>query len=422
MTIRELIFWTFDFMQGGKVNYQLRDIKYKFNNGVHHDALQNILSHAIQFTHFYKNFDKNNFNSFPIINKTLIRNEIDDFICHLVKKEQLFKAITSGSTGTPFIVFHDQEKKQRNTADTIFFAGKAGYKLGEPLHYFKIWNKINRKGPVKAFMENIIAQDVTSMSDHNIFKLLERLKKKKSLHFIGYSSAYDALINYIIRSEYDTKDIKIKSAIAMSEGISEETKKLMHMFFGVHCVSRYSNVENGIIAQQPIGKTYFEINHASYHVEILKMDKNEPAELGETGRIVVTDLYNFAMPLIRYDTGDVAIMEKNSATGINQLSKIEGRKMDLVYDTTGNLVSSFTITNQMWKYPEIIQYQFIQKEKKKYLFILNIDKPFVREPELIEEFKIYFGSDADFFIEYVNEIPLLNSGKRKKVINEYKSL
>jgi phenylacetate-CoA ligase len=58
------------------------------------------------------------------------------------------------------------------------------------------------------------------------------------------------------------------------------------------------------------------------------------------------------------------------------LSKVEGRKMDLVFNTNGNLVSSFTITNNMWLYPEIKQYQFIQTDKKNYLFKLNLEGKF----------------------------------------------
>ena len=71
----------------------------------------------------------------------------------------------------------------------------------------------------------------------------------------------------------------------------------------------------------------------------------------------------------------------------------------------------------MWKYNTLNQYQFIQIAEKTYLFKLNTDKTFLKEDELINEFKGYLGNDADIKIEYVNEIPLLSSGKRKKVLN-----
>ena len=73
----------------------------------------------------------------------------------------------------------------------------------------------------------------------------------------------------------------------------------------------------------------------------------------------------------------------------------------------------------MWKYKEIKQYQFIQTSIHNYTFILNTNSPFLREGELIQEFTGYFGKDAVIKIEYVNEIPLLDSGKRRKVINTF---
>jgi phenylacetate-CoA ligase len=140
---------------------------------------------------------------------------------------------------------------------------------------------------------------------------------------------------------------------------------------------------------------------------------------GMSGRIVITDYFNKAMPLIRYDTGDIGIVNIDEESYELVLKKVEGRKMDMVFNTSGNLVSSFTITNNMWFYPEIKQYQFIQLTLESYKFKLNTDQRFNREAELINEFKKHFGSDADITIEYVHEIPLLNSGKRRKVINEH---
>ncbi len=71
----------------------------------------------------------------------------------------------------------------------------------------------------------------------------------------------------------------------------------------------------------------------------------------------------------------------------------------------------------MWNYPEIEQYQFVQVSKEEYVFKISMKGKFKREDELITEFKSYVGLDADFKVEYVDEIPLLNSGKRKKVMN-----
>ena len=92
----------------------------------------------------------------------------------------------------------------------------------------------------------------------------------------------------------------------MSEGLDAIGKSEIEQAFKTKVFSRYSNVENGIIAQQTDKSfDYYFINSASYYVEILEMDLDVPVLKGELGRIVVTDLFNDAMPFIRYDTGDI---------------------------------------------------------------------------------------------------------------------
>jgi phenylacetate-CoA ligase len=123
------------------------------------------------------------------------------------------------------------------------------------------------------------------------------------------------------------------------------------------------------------------------------------------------------MPIIRYDTGDIAKAITNKE-GILQFESIEGRKMDLIYDTEGNLISSFVVYTKFYPFYTLLkQYQFIQKTKKDYLIKLNIHDDFPFEEELIESIKMDFGDDANIEIEFVDEIPPLASGKRKKVLN-----
>ena len=185
--------------------------------------------------------------------------------------------------------------------------------------------------------------------------------------------------------------------------------------------SRYSNLENGILAQQVPGSGHrYLVNTASYVLEIFKTDTDEPAAPGELGRIVVTDLYNYAMPMIRYDTGDMGVLSKEKdEAGNSYLEIVEGRKLDLLYATDGTLVSSYIVYKNMWQYTEILQYQLVQYGAKDYLFKINMEGPFTKEEKLVQEFKQYLGADANFRVEYVDEIPLLASGKRKKIANTY---
>jgi phenylacetate-CoA ligase len=242
---------------------------------------------------------------------------------------------------------------------------------------------------------------------------LETDKSKKSI--LGYASAIETICKFLENSEIKFRIENVSSIIAMSEAVSEYSRKSVVEHFNCSLISRYSNVENGIIAQQEINMDSFKVNISSYLVEVFDLKSDNLVAHGVLGRIVITDYFNYGMPMIRYDTGDVGILEE--INGLLYLTKVEGRKMDLVFDTKGDLVSSFTITNNMWLYPEVKQYQFIQLSSNEYKFRLNTHEKFEREDELIYQFKQYFGADAIFLVEYVDEIPLLNSGKRKKVMN-----
>lgn len=424
--IRNLLFWVVDFFKGSKVAKHYREIKKTVNNypvtkDIAEKKLEAILNHSADTTSYYKQYKNLGIRDFPVINKNIIRENESLFISSSFDKSNLSRVVTSGSTGTPFCVYHDAGKRLRNTADTIYFAKLAGYELGQRLYYFKIWNDINKKSKLNAWTQNIEACNVLELSDDAIRKLIAKLNSDSStIGFLGYASAFDAICRFLDENKNIRIKAKVRSAIAMSEALNEYTSTAIERHFKCSCVSRYSNVENGIIAQQSIsGAKEFYINFASYHVEVLNLNDNNTSAMGKEGRIVVTDLYNKAMPLIRYDTGDIGVMNEKKVNGkkIPVLEKVEGRKMDMVFNTKGDLVSSFTITNSMWKYAELKQYQFIQTDKNKYLFKLNCTLPFLREKELTEEFEKYFGPGAEISVEYVHEIPLLDSGKRKKVMN-----
>jgi phenylacetate-CoA ligase len=426
---RKYAFWFLDFIRQGKIRKHYNDIELVLNHASSNEALKcqeqnlsSLLRHAVNTTRFYeskKNFKS--FNDFPVINKSIIRESFNYFISNKFEESELKPIITSGSTGTPFKVYHDKNKRLRNSADTIFFARMAGYDLGDRLVYLKVWVKQNKKSPLNYWIENIIPVDVSGLNDVIIEGLIRQIENRRATyHILGYASALESICKYLEKRNYGRVKADVKSVIAMSETLNDFTKRTMNKYFNAPVVSRYSNIENGIIAQQETtGSDKFLINTASYVVEILKMDSDEQSEPGQTGRIVITDLFNYAMPMIRYDTGDIgAISYSSSNTGNMYFSKVEGRKLDMLYDAGGNFVSSYIITAIMMQYTEILQFQFIQEGPKQYTMKINADGFFTKETILIQELKAHLGQDVILTIQYVQEIPLLSSGKRKIVINK----
>lgn len=427
--MRNKFFWIIDTLKGGEIANHLDDLNkivanYKDdrNNLEINKRLNKILNHAINTVPFYKSLHKESINEFPIIDKNKIRNNIDSFISNKYSLDDLIPAITSGSTGTPFKVYQDKGKKKRNIADTVYFAEKAGYKIGDKLFYFKIWSNNNKKNILQKNIQNVVPIDVLNLEEKSE-AILKKLNKRQDsgISLLGYVSAFETLCKTIEKNNIQI-NIKVNSIITMSETLNHYTRSMMRKYFSCPVLSRYSNIENGILAQQTLdNENFFTINTASYYIEIFDLNSDQKLPFGQLGRIIVTDFFNFAMPMIRYDTGDLGTMEEVLINGYNRLvlSVVEGRKLDQIYDTQGNLVSSYIVYKNMWNYTEIDQYQFIQKNTKEYLFKICIKGVFEREKKLIEEFKEYLGKDANFKVEYVQEIPLLASGKRKKVVNDY---
>jgi phenylacetate-CoA ligase len=422
MNFRKLLFILNDKLKGGIVSNHLNDVKNhmegKTNESDTH--LKNLLQHAITNVNKYEDIQSLDLQSYPVVDKSIIKNDLNSFKAKNYIDKKVVSMTTSGSTGTPFTVFQDLNKKARNHADTIYFGKLAGYEIGNCLIYMKIWAKQKMSSSLMYQLQNMVPMDVLHLDDKQIRKLIDLMENhKQNYSFLGYVSALEQVVRFLEKNKKGSVNANVKSVITMSEGLSLETKQKLQNIFNCEVVSRYSNLENGIIAQElRDGKARFLINTASYKVEILDLKTNEPLNNGKLGKIVVTDLFNYAMPMIRYDTGDLGAMEEENNK--LYLSKVEGRKLDVLFDTKGNIVSSYIMYKNMWQYTEIDQYQLIQVNEKGFLFKINCPIEFKKEDQLIGEFISYLGSDADFRVEYVNEIPLLDSGKRRKTVNLYR--
>ena len=426
---RQNIFWTIDVLKGNPVKNHYIDIKNIVENpgsvlsiSKKEAYLNQIMEHVVNTTEFYKkNKGYNSILDFPIINKNLIRDNFDEFSSSKYKDKDCKVVSTSGSTGTPFSIRQNTNKRYRNDADNLYFSKRAGYKIGQKLIYLKIWpDKFGKREFAYLKLKNIYPQSVFKLSDEDISRFIKKLEKclqKKSL--LGYSSSFEKICKYLDRTNSGPISCNAVSVITLSEAMNDYTRQSIKKYFNITPISRYSNTENGILAQQGRKEdTGFIINEASYYIEIFDLNKDVLVEEGKRGRIVITDLHNYATPMVRYDTGDVGIL-KFDKKGVPYLKFIEGRKLDLIYDTKGELVPSH-ISFKLCKYGKYKQFQLVQTGRKEYLIKLNTEER-VDEDAMIKEYKTYFGQNAIITIKYVNEIPLLASGKRQEVLNTYHS-
>jgi phenylacetate-CoA ligase len=430
---RSFAFWGKDFLRGSITRRALKEIesinKLDSENPkvkMHQEtALKSLLTLASETTNFYKEFNGFEFNNYPIINKNTIKDKQNDFISNKYSKNSLVTMSTSGSTGTPFVCYQNIDKKRRVTAEVIYYSGKAGYSVGQNLIYLRAITEKSKKSKALQWVQNEALIDISNLDDNRIEKILGEIESasKYGSMMLAYASTYDALKDYINR--YGNSKVgksKISGIVSGSEMLFDETRGLMSKVFNCNCYSRYSNQENGIIGQDDSeNNNVFLLNEADYIIEILKVDADETVINGEIGRIVITDLYNYAMPMVRYDTGDIGSITYVEKNGIRKraITNFGGRKVDVVFDCYGNRLSPHSITNKFWSFPEIQQYQFIQETEKEYTVKINVNEKFNREQELKDELFKLLGFEASIVISHVKEIPITASGKRKYIINNY---
>lgn len=417
MNFRYLTFLTYDALNGAHVRNTVNDISYHIENNLFNaDALENLLKTVTEQIPFYQKYHGKKLSDFPVINKSTFSENPNMVSPSIGKGKSVTSHTTSGSTGTPFTILYDNKKRLRHRAALIYWNNRAKAPIGQKLLYLRVWNQINRKSHLRQVLENIIPIEISHFEQpqvHNLLKLID--KQKSALSILGFSSALIELSKHV-NTGYNISPVR--SIIAMSEHLPESIRKKLQQQFGCPVFARYSNMENGFIAQQFDESGEYLINTSDFYIEILKLDEDVPVANGETGRIVVTDLYNYVMPFIRYDTGDLGSVRIRE-DGKYVFTSIEGRKCDVIFDAMGKIVSPHAVTNSLWSYKEIVQFQFIQRGVGDYVLKLNLNgAQFLRETELRDVLSDYFGDNIKITFEYVNEIPVLNSGKRKYIVNE----
>jgi phenylacetate-CoA ligase len=329
---------------------------------------------------------------------------------------------TSGSTGTPFVVRQDKNKRNRVYAEMMYFWGKAGYQIGMKYVFFRIWTSLTRKSKLLAWARNILMYDIVRLDEENLEEIRNILKSDRKIRMLlGYASTFENLANYLLTCGDTPHMYNVSSIISFGEYLPEITREKLKNIFNCNIVSLYSNQENGMLAQGCVENKEFHVNSASYHIELLKLDSDDLVSVGELGRIVVTDLFNHAMPLIRYDTGDIGIWKIEAECGwySQVLSHIQGGTADLIFDTKGNEISSGLIYILMWPFNKLLQFQFVQEGAKQYTLKLNGSEGHYDDAAFVDMLKESLGKDAEIVIEHVHEIPVLASGKRKCVACNY---
>lgn len=404
---------------GGVIFNQYEEIKRVLHDKdrvwVQH-RLKDIKQHAIEQTEFYKNYQSTD--DFPVVNKMILIENHDACLAKSGYQTPTHISSTSGSTGTPFSVTQDFKKRNRTIADLKVFGELCNYPSHERMVFFRVINSKLHRTPEQEDRENIYYIDSSDLGDAHLEEMKNTLLEKKPRIVFSYSSTLVELAKYIGRTGIPKSGFSTKSVLTGGEGLSDENRKLLEKVFGCTVYRRYSDMELGILGQDMGNGSEYILNWGSYYFETLKINSDEPTAPGEAGRIVITDLFNYAFPMIRYDTGDLGVLDDSNPNEFPKLKEIYGRVRDCVYATDGRLISPAKVSVMMWGSESVKQWQFIQETKNDYVLKLNCDKK-IEEQVYIEKFKSLLGADAGITVQFVDEIPVTSSNKRRAVICNY---
>ncbi|MDY4507790.1 MAG: hypothetical protein SPD95_03600 [Candidatus Faecousia sp.] len=428
---KRTVYYANDLIHGSTIINMVRDSQRVQNDHQYGQQWQaqrtrEILDWAASHTEFYKDYQGKELKEFPVVNKLILTQNHEKNVVSpsLIpwQKGPVFIQRTSGSTGVPLEVPMDTRKRQRRVADLKYFNGTVGFKSHEKLGQCRIWTKWHSKNKKQIFWENIIPINVAKLDAAGMEEFVRTIRDEKLFALRAYASTYDFLVDYIKSGKVDIRDLEtLKICISGAEALNPVTREEMMRLTGIPIVEAYADEEAGTLAHQRIGDVNYYLNHTCYYIEWLKLDSDEPAEYGELARIVLTDFYNYAFPMIRYDTGDTAVFAPGNeqSHGWPYISKLYGRRMDTIYNTKGEPMHPMNFGRTLKNFKTILQWQFIQKGEKEYCVKVQV----ANDSELdavIREVLSIVGDDAKVTVEQVDTIPVLTSGKRKPVVCEWK--
>lgn len=419
--IRRVGYWTLDFIKGGPVRKRYKLLSNIREDRVKSSALHELLQHAISTVPAYSKIEAPQIEKFPVVDKSVYRQDYESYRSNLFMDESfLHAAYTSGSTGTPFKALQNAEKLKWHQAGLIGINNSIGWRLGDRFMFMRVWDVAHNASRLSQFMSNTIPVDVVGFDDNKCESVRQRILSDKSLKMIiGYASALEKLSSFMLTKKERPEDYGIKLIIADSENLSSEARKSIEKAFGCPVYNRYGNNENGIIALAGPDSDIFHVNFPEYYVEVLKVDSNEPVKEGEMGRIVITDLYNYAFPFIRYDTGDLGIAGEINANGCIIISKLLGRVSASLFDTKGGLITETSLTAHFEDIPNIGRYQVIQTSKLHYEVCIESTRPELDEL-ILERMKKCMGDDAIVSLKHVQSVSQGKNGKIPVTINKIK--
>lgn len=376
---------------------------------------ENIPWYSIQFRKYGVKIDTDDpffeLNKLPILSKeTVIDNHADFCISNAAENSLSFS--TSGTTGKPLTVYTSFNQWIVEQG-VIWRSWKwAGYRFRDKIAIFRSYSPLKNESKIKiSRLRNWTYFSVFDMNDASLDEYLNYLIKWKPKFLRGYPSALKIICQHAIK-----RKVRIPSligAFSASEMVPEDLRDLLREAFTIELFDHYGQAEITCMFHECEEHLGMHLDWEYGHVELIPHDIEN-----KLYKIIGTNLHNFSMPLLRYDTGDLSSGDWSTCScsrSSTMLKSIYGRKDDYLISKDSSRMSTVNLYTYFSKLKDIKQFQIIQNVPGEIsiilLFLENLDefskrniKASIKE-ELIEK--------TDMYIEIISDKEFIQSDEGK---------
>jgi phenylacetate-CoA ligase len=397
--------------------------------GLQWERLKSIIEHSYRRNRFYRRWfreaglvpsdirTRKDMLHLPVLTKEQIRRNVAEMISEGFRLQDLLKFKTGGSTGKALEIYITEECSETRNACARRHDRWSGWEVGEPIG--AVWGNIKVPAALKEKLKGlllapVIYLDTMQINQQTVTEFGESWKKKKPSLLFGHAHSLFLLASYVGRLNIDS--IRPKAIISTSMMLLSHEREVIERTFRTPVFDRYGCEEVGLISSECERHEGMHINIEHLFVEFLD-PLGGPAAPGTPARIVVTDLVNRAMPLIRYQVEDMGVSlgrKCSCGRGLPLMEKVTGRIADFLIKRDGTRVAGVSLIEQtLTRIPGIDQMQIIQESIDTIVANTVVSPLFTesRETELKEYFLRFFGKETNVLLRYVPEILPEKSGK-----------
>ena len=303
----------------------------------------------------------------PILSKKEVLDNHADFCIPAVQDNSL-SFFTSGTTGEPLRAY--TSKNQWIIEQGVIWRSWkwAGYNLRDRIAIFRSYSP--KKGEPKRKLDrlkNWAYFSVYDMTDSDLEEYFTFLQSWKPKFLRGYPSSLYLIAQYALKKGY--KLPYLKAAFTASESLAPDFREVIRDAFNIEVFDHYGQAEVTCMLHDCEKHEGMHLDWEYGFVEL------EPNSNQNNYSIIATNLHNFAMPLLRYDTGDVC-KESWSDCGCDRKSKvigeILGRRDDYIYSSEGSKIPTVNIYTYFSKLTDLKRFQIIQEKRGSLLIKFSI--------------------------------------------------